>query len=58
MGIAFPPFLGGPFRYADTLGAASVVEQLKQMEYAYGVRFAAANVLREHARNGAAFYRD
>jgi len=27
-GLGFPPFLGGPFRYMDTLGASEVVKKL------------------------------
>ncbi len=30
-GIGFPPFLGGPFQYMDTLGIENVVNKLKDM---------------------------
>jgi 3-hydroxyacyl-CoA dehydrogenase/enoyl-CoA hydratase/3-hydroxybutyryl-CoA epimerase len=56
MGIGFPPFLGGPFRYADTLGASEIVAQLKQMEYAYGPQFTPAPLLERMAREGWTFY--
>lgn len=39
-GIGFPPFLGGPFHYIDTLGAGEVVERLQRLEAQYGARFA------------------
>jgi 3-hydroxyacyl-CoA dehydrogenase/enoyl-CoA hydratase/3-hydroxybutyryl-CoA epimerase len=55
-GIGFPAYLGGPFHYADTLGAASIVEQLRQMEYAYGPSFAPAPILAQMAREGTSFY--
>ncbi len=29
MGAGFPPFRGGPLRYADTLGAARIVEEME-----------------------------
>jgi 3-hydroxyacyl-CoA dehydrogenase/enoyl-CoA hydratase/3-hydroxybutyryl-CoA epimerase len=58
MGLGFPPFLGGPFRYADTLGAQSIVDQLGQMAYAYGPTFRPAPILERMARNGESFYKD
>jgi 3-hydroxyacyl-CoA dehydrogenase/enoyl-CoA hydratase/3-hydroxybutyryl-CoA epimerase len=30
-GIGFPPFLGGPFRYMDTIGAGEVVAILQRL---------------------------
>jgi 3-hydroxyacyl-CoA dehydrogenase/enoyl-CoA hydratase/3-hydroxybutyryl-CoA epimerase len=56
MGIGFPPFLGGPFRYADSLGAAAVVRRLRQMAYAYGPQFAPAQLLERMADEGRTFY--
>jgi 3-hydroxyacyl-CoA dehydrogenase/enoyl-CoA hydratase/3-hydroxybutyryl-CoA epimerase len=58
MGLGFPPFLGGPFRYADSLGMASLVEQLGQMQYAYGERFRPAEILRRMAHQNERFYAD
>lgn len=39
-GIGFPPFLGGPFRYMDTLGAGEVVAALRRLATLYGSRYA------------------
>jgi 3-hydroxyacyl-CoA dehydrogenase len=37
-GIGFPPFLGGPFRYIDHEGAASVVRQLEMLHQQFAPR--------------------
>jgi 3-hydroxyacyl-CoA dehydrogenase/enoyl-CoA hydratase/3-hydroxybutyryl-CoA epimerase len=58
MGIGFPPFRGGPFWYVDTVGAANVVERLGKLEQAHGKRFAAAQMLVDHARDGKKFFPD
>ncbi|MBL0940076.1 MAG: fatty acid oxidation complex subunit alpha FadJ [Gemmatimonadaceae bacterium] len=55
-GIGFPPFLGGPFRYLDTLGAANVVAQLDALESRFPGRFEAAALLREMASSGRRFH--
>lgn len=55
-GFGFPPFLGGPFRYADSLGLPSVLQQLHQMEYAYGAAFAPADSLQRLGAAGGKFY--
>jgi len=55
-GFGFPPFRGGPLRYADDLGAERVVGDLERLAERHGVRFAASEVLREHARRGTKFY--
>jgi 3-hydroxyacyl-CoA dehydrogenase / enoyl-CoA hydratase / 3-hydroxybutyryl-CoA epimerase len=55
-GIGFPPFRGGPFRYVDTLGAATVVRQLQELNARHSPRFEPSRVLTERARTGAPFY--
>jgi len=55
-GIGFPPFRGGPFRYVDTLGAATVVRQLQELNNRYSPRFVAADVVVEMAKTGRTFY--
>ena len=39
-GLGFPPFLGGPFRYLDHLGARFAVEVLDRLAREHGERFA------------------
>lgn len=41
-GIGFPPFRGGPFRYLDARGVATVAGRLQDLEATHGERFAAA----------------
>ena len=55
-GLGFPPFRGGPFRYADSLGAAAVVERLRRYQDRFGARFAPAPLLVEMAKTGAKFF--
>ena len=55
-GLGFPPFLGGPFRYADTRGIADVVARLEGFAKQYGPRFAPAQGLLDRARTGKRFY--
>ena len=55
-GIGFPPFRGGPFRYVDSVGAASIVKQLEDLDARWTPRFAPADVLVNLARRGGRFY--
>ncbi|MEO3679724.1 fatty acid oxidation complex subunit alpha FadJ [Rheinheimera sp. FR7-31] len=55
-GIGFPPFLGGPFRYIDQLGADKLVAQLRNLESRFGSRFAPANLLLQMAEQQQRFY--
>jgi 3-hydroxyacyl-CoA dehydrogenase/enoyl-CoA hydratase/3-hydroxybutyryl-CoA epimerase len=55
-GFGFPPFRGGPLRYADDLGAERLVADLERLAERYGPRFAPSEVLQEHARRGTKFY--
>jgi len=58
LGLGFPPFLGGPFRYADYAGADTIVERLGTFEQEHGPRFKPADILKEHAKTGKKFHRD
>jgi 3-hydroxyacyl-CoA dehydrogenase/enoyl-CoA hydratase/3-hydroxybutyryl-CoA epimerase len=55
-GLGFPPFRGGPFRYADTVGAATIVDKLRAYEARFGRRFSPAPKLVELAKNGGTFF--
>src|SRR5690348_4738293 len=55
-GIGFPPFRGGPFRYADTVGIATIVRQLQELNVRHPPRFEPAGVLLDMSRSGARFY--
>ncbi|QJR79864.1 fatty acid oxidation complex subunit alpha FadJ [Alteromonas pelagimontana] len=55
-GIGFPPFLGGPFRYMDTLGIKNVVERLLHYEQNGSRNFSPAEVLVTMAENEQTFY--
>ncbi|KAB2922317.1 MAG: fatty acid oxidation complex subunit alpha FadJ, partial [Candidatus Contendobacter sp.] len=57
-GIGFPPFLGGPFRYADSLGIAELVAKLEQYRQRLGERFAPAEILRRMAQEKRTFHAD
>ncbi|MEP7050332.1 MAG: fatty acid oxidation complex subunit alpha FadJ [Pseudomonadota bacterium] len=55
-GLGFPAFLGGPFQYADTLGAAELVRHLQSYRSTLGARFEPAPVLAELAQTGGTFH--
>jgi 3-hydroxyacyl-CoA dehydrogenase / enoyl-CoA hydratase / 3-hydroxybutyryl-CoA epimerase len=57
-GIGFPPYRGGPFRYMDSLGINTVVEQLDELNQRFPGRFEAADTLRDLARTNGRFYPD
>jgi 3-hydroxyacyl-CoA dehydrogenase/enoyl-CoA hydratase/3-hydroxybutyryl-CoA epimerase len=55
-GIGFPPFLGGPFRYMDSLGADEVVARLQRLANQYGERFSPCEALQRMAQNNLTFW--
>ncbi|MBB1201735.1 fatty acid oxidation complex subunit alpha FadJ [Enterobacteriaceae bacterium 89] len=55
-GIGFPPFLGGPFRYMDSLGASEVVAVLQRLTTRYGARFTPCEALVTMAEQGLTFW--
>jgi 3-hydroxyacyl-CoA dehydrogenase/enoyl-CoA hydratase/3-hydroxybutyryl-CoA epimerase len=55
-GVGFPAFRGGPFRYVDIEGSASVLRQMRSLEQRFGTRFEPAPLLVEMARRAGRFY--
>jgi 3-hydroxyacyl-CoA dehydrogenase/enoyl-CoA hydratase/3-hydroxybutyryl-CoA epimerase len=55
-GLGFPPFLGGPFRYLDHLGARFASETLERLAARHGERFKPAAILLDMAKSGKTFY--
>lgn len=55
-GIGFPPFLGGPFRYMDSLGINHVVARLEHYQGLYGDKFTPAPLLKEMTEQNRSFY--
>ena len=55
-GIGFPPFLGGPFRYMDTLGLSKVVEKLRHYAAKSGDKFTPCDYLVTMAEDNKTFY--
>jgi len=55
-GIGFPPFLGGPLRYIDNIGAQSLVAQLTQWAQQHGERYTPCEALVAMAEKGTRYY--
>jgi 3-hydroxyacyl-CoA dehydrogenase/enoyl-CoA hydratase/3-hydroxybutyryl-CoA epimerase len=55
-GLGFPPFLGGPFRYLDHLGARFALEVLERLRAKHGERFRPAAILDDRAKDGKSFH--
>ncbi len=55
-GTGFPPFRGGLCGYADSIGAAAIVDGLSKLATDRGPRFAPAPLLSDLARTGRKFF--
>jgi 3-hydroxyacyl-CoA dehydrogenase/enoyl-CoA hydratase/3-hydroxybutyryl-CoA epimerase len=55
-GLGFPPFAGGPFRYADAQGASRLLERMEHWQQRFGKRFEPAPLLVETAKANRKFY--
>jgi len=55
-GVGFPPFLGGPFMWIDTVGPATVVEKMQRLADEHGERFAPPQLLVDKAKAGKTFH--
>jgi 3-hydroxyacyl-CoA dehydrogenase/enoyl-CoA hydratase/3-hydroxybutyryl-CoA epimerase len=58
LGLGFPPFLGGPFRYTDTLGSNTVLSTLEQLFKKHGNRFKPSQIIRDFEKKQMKFYTD
>ncbi|MGM0505553.1 MAG: 3-hydroxyacyl-CoA dehydrogenase family protein, partial [Bacteroidota bacterium] len=56
LGLGFPPFTGGPFRYLDQEGITSVLKRLEALRSTAGDRFTAPGQLEEMERKGEKFH--
>lgn len=56
MGTGFAPFLGGPLRFADSLGLPHVVEEMKRLAGRGELRFTPCKLLQSLAATGRKFY--
>ena len=56
LGLGFPPFLGGPFRYIDHLGSDTIVKKLNGFAEEFGPRFKPASILMDKAKDGKKFH--
>lgn len=56
-GIGFPPFLGGPFRYMDSVGAGEIIARLQRLASQYGERFTPCDRLVQMAENNLTFWK-
>ncbi|MEQ9278495.1 MAG: fatty acid oxidation complex subunit alpha FadJ [Balneola sp.] len=56
LGLGFPPFLGGPFRYIDHLGADTIAKKLNGFAEDFGPRFKPASILMDKAKDGKKFH--
>src|SRR5262249_22062484 len=54
-GLGFPPFQGGLLYWADTIGAAKLLEMIKPLE-SLGARFQPTPLLKAMAASGRKFY--
>jgi 3-hydroxyacyl-CoA dehydrogenase/enoyl-CoA hydratase/3-hydroxybutyryl-CoA epimerase len=56
LGLGFPPFTGGPFRYVDANGAGKVVAKMESYAEKFGAQFKPAQILVDYAKSGKKFY--
>ena len=55
-GLGFPPFLGGPFRWADAVGTKALLGKLEALRDRHGERFEPAPLLVERGRADRPFH--
>ena len=57
LGLGFPPFRGGPFRYVDSQGPDKILKIMEKLEDKFGDRFKPARLLKQIVRDNSLFYK-
>ncbi|MDZ7806123.1 MAG: fatty acid oxidation complex subunit alpha FadJ [Gracilimonas sp.] len=58
LGLGFPPFLGGPFRYIDQTGVQNILDRLNEYSNTFGPRFEPAQIIKDKAKDGTNFHQN
>lgn len=56
LGLGFPIYRGGPFRYVDAAGAGEILKKLHNLSVRYGTRYTPPIILKNTAVGGNKFY--
>jgi 3-hydroxyacyl-CoA dehydrogenase/enoyl-CoA hydratase/3-hydroxybutyryl-CoA epimerase len=56
MGTGWPPFRGGPLKYADTVGISTVVSRLNHLAGKFGEHFKPCALLNDMVNHGGTFF--
>ncbi len=56
LGLGFPNYKGGPFRYVDAAGAGEILKKLHNLSVRYGTRYTPPVILKNTAVGGNKFY--
>ncbi|MEQ9619434.1 MAG: 3-hydroxyacyl-CoA dehydrogenase NAD-binding domain-containing protein [Deltaproteobacteria bacterium] len=56
LGLGFPAYRGGPFRYMDSAGAGDILKKLHNLSVRYGTRYTPPVLLKSMAVGGDKFY--
>jgi len=58
LGLGFPPFRGGPFRFIDSYGVNNLISRMEFYEKEFGPRFKPARILYDYGKKNKKFYKD
>jgi len=56
LGLGFPPFLGGPFRYMDSTGIQNILATLEKLQDKHGNQFLPSQIIKDFATKDMKFY--